>query len=207
MRAIVWRVAAGDEDKDLTARMIEDQVMLIGPGVDDISHLSDSDVLKLACAPKITKRELEILIRFRADEKRGQLVVLRLGSVCFCVGAIVSKYCFDSRYDKVYSYWNPDGRFCLSEVPWKLQHKRDVHWYVLSDRKALCHFRKGIYGGASRFCRLRDTSRNISVRSAKKALDSYLCDELHYDNSNAEDILKKIGTPCRKVSEYGFPTG
>lgn len=32
MKSIIWRVAAGDEDKDLVPLMLRNQVMLIGPG-------------------------------------------------------------------------------------------------------------------------------------------------------------------------------
>ena len=203
MRSVIWRIAAGDEDKDIVPLMLRDQVMLIGPGsIGDITNLTDAGVLNL---PNFSKRDLQYVVAFRTAARNGHLVVLRLGSVCFSVGAIRSEYFYDDKYAEVYSSWNIGGTFYPNECSWDLQHARKVTWYGLTDNEALCCFRKGIYGGPQRFCRVGDGGKQISA-SAKNHLDEYLWNKLGYNNQNGEDILKQIGKPCTKTNVFGFPT-
>jgi hypothetical protein len=199
MQSIIWRIGAGNEDKDLVPLMLEKQVMLIGPG-NDTGDITGKDLNTFL---KLTRTDRSSLRSFRDEAKEGNLVVLRLGSVCFSVGAISSGYIYDDEYSDVYSYWN-DNKAKSGEQPWDLQHTRKVKWYVLSDRSAIYHFRKGIYGGAQRFCRLGDTGKDICVK-AKEELDRYLI-SIGYDNNNGEQVLQQIGKPCNKVNAYGFPT-
>ena len=77
MRSVIWRIAAGDEDKDLVPLMLRDHVMVIGPGsIGDISRLTDAEVRSLST---FKNNDLRCVIRFRTDARCGQLVVLRLG--------------------------------------------------------------------------------------------------------------------------------
>ena len=202
MKSILWRVAAGDEDKDLVPLMIRDQIMLIGPGsIGNIADMRDEDVLKL---PNARRRDLQYLTKFRTAARKGHLVALRLGSVCFSVGVIESDYFFENKHAKVFSYWNSNRQFYANEVPWDLQHARRVKWFGLTDMEALCHFRKGIYGGPQRFCRVGDGGKAISA-TAKQCLDQYLSTRLKYNNENGDVILNLIGKPCTTINEFGFP--
>ncbi|MBI3801890.1 MAG: hypothetical protein HY268_33580 [Deltaproteobacteria bacterium] len=203
MRSVIWRVAAGDEDKDLVPLMLRDQVMLIGPGsAGNIANMTDTDVLKLSNAKR---RDLQYLVAFRTDARKGHIVVLRLGSVCFSVGVITSDYFYEDKYAEVYSFWNSDKKFYPKEDSWDLRHARQVKWFGLIDPEALCHFRKGIYGGPQRFCRVGDGGKQISA-SAKQHLDDYLWDKLKYNNENGDGVLSKIGKPCAMINKFGFPT-
>jgi hypothetical protein len=166
-----------------------------------MATMSDTEVLAL---PNASRRKLHYLVAFRTMARQGHLVVLRLGSVCFSVGVITSDYFYDSTYAADYSSWNEAKAFSPQEGPWDLQHARKVKWYGLTDRRALCCFRKGIYGGPQRFCRLGNGGKDICV-SAKRRLDEYLQD-LGYNNQNGDEVLKKIGKPCTKINEFGFPT-
>jgi hypothetical protein len=205
VKSIVWRVAAGDEDKDLVPMMIREQVMLIGPGsTGSLANASDVEIRRLPVSADVSRGDLQYLVAFRWGALKEHIVVLRLGSVCFSVGAITSDYFYNLRYDKVYSSWNPGDRFHLKESTWDLRHARKVNWYGLTDEQALCFFRKGIYGGAQRFCRVGDGGKEIAAK-AKKHLDEYLC-KLGYNNANADEVLKRIGEPCVKINRFGFPT-
>lgn len=117
----------------------------------------------------------------------------------------MSDYLYDGQYAQVYSFWNDGCAFYTTEHAWDLQHARKVKWYGLTDREALCVFRKGIYGGPKRFCRVGDGGKQLSS-SAKRHLDEYLWTKLDYDNTNGDDVLNKIGRPCTTINEFGFPT-
>jgi predicted Mrr-cat superfamily restriction endonuclease len=179
MKSIIWKVGACDSGKDLVPPMLKDQVMLIGVGdsVGDITNMTKSDVLelKLPANSKLTerawKRQLQYLVSFCYEAKKGELVVLCLGSVCFSVGVIKSDYFYDATYNHVYSYWNKDKRYDQKEQEWQLPHARSVKWFGLTDQQTLCHFRKGIYGGAQCFCKIRDVGETART---KKILDDYL---------------------------------
>src|SRR5262249_22529264 len=173
--------------RDLVPHMIRDQVMLIGPGsTGDIANMSEADVLRL---PKTRGFDPRALVAFRFKAQKQHIVVLRLGSVCFSVGVITSDYRWDDRYAEVYSFWNAQNAFYPGEWPWDLKHARRVNWYGLTDKEALCAFRKGIYGGRQRFCRVADGGK----ASAKQHLDEYLWNKLGYDNTNGESVLRSIG--------------
>jgi len=203
MRSVIWRVAAGDEDKDLVPLMLRDQVMLIGPGsIGNITNMSDTDVLGLRDA---RKRDLQYLVAFRTKARIGHLVVLRLGSVCFSVGVITSDYFYEEKYAEVYSFWNIERKLYPKEQSWDLQHARRVKWFGLIGPEALCYFRKGVYGGPQRFCRVGDGGKEISA-TAKQYLDTYLWEKLGYNNENGDAILAAIGKPCAKINAFGFPT-
>jgi hypothetical protein len=192
-RLTVWRIAAGDKEKDLVPLMIRDQVMLVGPGsTGDLANMSEAQVRGLP--PSIQGFDPGALVAFRFRAQVEQIVVLRLGSVCFSVGVIKSKYFHDNRYAQVYSYWNPVGRFRPTEPPWDLQHARKVDWYGLTDMEALGFFRRGIYGGQQRFCQVLD-----------QELHNYL-NRLGYNNTNGDAVLSKVGQRCARVNAFGFPT-
>jgi hypothetical protein len=61
-----------------------------------------------------------------------------------------------------------------------------------------------MYGGGLRFCRVSDGG-NEKVSRAKKRLDDYLCNKLSYHNTNGAAVLSRIGKPCSRVNEFGFP--
>ncbi len=199
MKSIVWVIAAGDEDKDLVPTMLKDGVMLVGPSK-NIGDLAENYENKIAnLKPKSNTKSALKCIKNRM--KIDQLIVLRLGSVCFSVGAIQSKYIFNLKYSHVISFWNKNN-YSPKEKPWSMQHTRKVNWYALNDERAIHYFRKGIYGSARRLYRLGDKGKKSEV--AKSELNAYLLD-LGYNNSNADEILKKIGKLTIGVNSLGFP--
>ncbi len=192
--AKIWRIGAGDKEKDLAPLMIEEGIMLLGPGyIGDISNKTDEDIkIDLAKDNYEGPRTLRMLISFR-DAVIGEIIVLRLGSVCLAVGVISGVYEWKNEFEEVCSYWNP-GKKYRAETPWKLQHTREVEWFILKDKEALCYFRRGIYGGQQRFCQVQE-----------RELHDYL-DGLGYNGSNGGAILRRIGDRTKGVNKYGFPT-
>jgi len=198
MKSTVWVIAAGDEDKDLVPSMLNDGVMLVGPSR-STGDLTGKDINKIPNLRSVDKSTLESI---KSRIKMEQIIVLRLGSVCFAVGAIKSNYKFDPKYLNVTSYWN-NGSFSPAEDQWSMQHTREVNWYVLNQPKAIHYFRKGIYGNPRRLYRLGGRGKPIS-KLAKSELDSYLI-KLGYDGKNADHILKQIGQQTTGVNSFGFP--
>ena len=76
--------------------------------------MSDSEVLDVSNAKK---RDLQYVVKCRTVARNGQLVVLRLGSVCFSVGVIASEYFYENKYAEVFSSWNNDKKFYADEIP------------------------------------------------------------------------------------------
>lgn len=192
----IWQLGAGDKEKDLLPIMIENKIMMIGPGdVGDISSIDKKTLEKLLKEKGINegKTTPSMLISFR-DASEGEIVVLRLGSVCFAVGAIAGKYEWRKEYGKVYSYWNRDKKYDQSEDYWDLQHVRKVDWFVLKDEEAIYYFRRGIYG-RQRFSEVGD-----------KKLRNYL-KKKGYDGKNGKEVLSAIGSPAYHINEWGFPEG
>jgi len=185
----VWQIATGGKEKDLIPTMIEEGLMMIGPG-DNVYISSTNDVS--STNDMKYKSDIKILKSF-CESKKGEIVVLRLGSVCFAVGAIDSPYERNDKFAKVKSYWNRTGSYDPNEQPWDLQHTKKVIWFILKDKEALFNFRRGIYA-KKRFCRVGDDR-----------LHSYL-KKLDYNGTNGQDILSKIGDQTSSVNEYGFPS-
>lgn len=147
--ATIWRIGAGDKDKDLVPSMLEHGVMMLGPGrIGDISGLSKGDIHRELVRHFIKGRRASMLVAFRDEVAIGELVVLRLGPVCFAVGAVSGPYVWREEFSEVRSYWNRGEKF-RTETSWDLQHTRSVAWHALKDKKALCFFRRGIYGGGT----------------------------------------------------------
>jgi len=196
--AAIWRIGAGDKDKDLVPLMLEKGLMLIGPGdTDDITGLNRAAIKdKVNNIPNGNPRDKSsagYLLGFR-DAKNGEIVVLRLGSVCFAVGVIIGDYKWSDEFKKVYSYWNKEKIYRQNDPPWDLQHTRKVEWFILKDAEALCYFRRGIYGGQQRFCQVQDSE-----------LKNYLEEKLGYNGTNGREVLEKIGDRTQGVNKYGFP--
>jgi hypothetical protein len=198
----VWVVAAGDEDKDLVPHMIESGKMFVGPGstTGDLASKSASEIKSIS---GLKNRVASSLISFKFKAKKKEMVVVRLGSVCFAVGSISSEYTHDLTYSNMLSYGNKSRLLSPSEDYWNLSHTRDVSWYVLKDPKAIHFFRKGIYGSPLRFYKLGSSGKNVS-KVAKKELDVYL-KSIGYDNTNANSVLSTIGDRTTSVNCYGFP--
>ena len=144
---VIWQIAAGDKEKDLVPTMLENGVMIIGPG--RIRDITSPDNDKLTIEKKLLKNgqpknDAGSLIAFRDKAKEGAIVVLRLGSVCFAVGVIAGKYKWDNKYKEVCSYWNRNNKYDSEiekkEEGWDLQHTREVAWYVLKDNDLLSSF-------------------------------------------------------------------
>jgi len=192
--ADIWQIAAGEKDKDLVPLMLEKNLMLIGPGeISDISGMDKSEVsMRVKNKYPKDKRIALNLLQFR-DVKNGAIVVLRLGSVCFAIGAICGEYEWREEFDKVYSSWNKEKEYRKNEEPWSLKHTRKVEWFILKDREALCYFRRGIYAKQG-FCHVQEAE-----------LKEYL-KGLGYNGTNGREVLEKIGTQTKGVNRYGFPT-
>lgn len=187
----IWRVGAGDKEKDYMPLMLEEGVMMIGPGaIGDLTGLSAPQIEVELVAQGAKATDSGVLLCFRDRARENELVILRLGSVCFAVGAIAGPYEWRSQFDDVRSYWNAGYR---NEQSWDLQHVRKVDWFALKEREALCWFRRGIYGGQQRFCGVQD-----------RELHSYM-QRLGYDGNNAGAVLEKIGVRTNGVNQYGFP--
>jgi len=191
----IYHIGAGDKEKDLVPCMLNNKIMMMGPGdIGDISGKSNDEVktlIKEAYPSDKKSKDADMLISFR-DAPNGALVVLRLGSVCFAVGAISDIYVWNQKFGKVYGHWNSSRQYFSAEQYWDLQHTRKVKWFVLKDTQAIFFFRRGIYG-KQRFSKVWDT-----------ALKKYLID-IQYDGVNGEEILSKIGDITKGVNRYGFP--
>ena len=206
--AEIWQIGAGDKEKDLVPTMLESGLMIIGPGNGgDISSLDDQTLENnLRKTGEIEEKHIKstvIFLKAFRDANEREIVVLKLGSVCFAVGAIAGKYKWDKQFEKVYSYWNKDNKYDSEmekrEVGWDLQHTRKVDWFVLKDNKAIYYFRRGIYA-KTRFSRVgkKEPEREI--------LHNYL-EKLGYNNKNGKEMLEKIGDPVNGLNKYGFPIG
>ncbi len=202
MKSKIWVVAAGDEDKDLVPHMLESGRMFIGPGA-ITGDLAGKTAKEIKLIPKLKSRIASSLISFKFRAKEEEMVVVRLGSVCFAVGAISSEYIHNLDHSSMLSYGNKSRLLSPKEDYWNLSHTRNVNWYVLKDPKAIHFFRKGIYGSPLRFYKLGGAGKKVS-RVAKSELDIYLKD-LGYDNTNANLVLGTIGDRTSSVNCYGFP--
>ncbi len=198
MKSVVWVVGAGDEDKDLVPSMLVDGVMIIGPS----RSTGDLDKVNLTKLSGLGRNDKSALKCIKNRIKLNQIVVLRLGSVCFAVGSIKSDYKFNPKYSSVKSYWNK-GSLSPAEKSWSMEHVREVDWFILNDPEAIHFFRKGIYGSAMRLYRLGSGGKKPS-KTAKSELDTYLIKK-GYDGINANDILKLIGKLTTGVNSFGFP--
>ena len=155
------------------------------------------------------KKTIDTLITFLNKPKVGELVPLKTGIRLLRCRCCKFQLSIPPRVGQVWSHWNRKHR--EMELPWNLSHTRRVLWYVLWKPEAIHHFRKGIYGGSARFCRVGSGSMKkngpdpeVGIR-ARAALNDYLL-SLGYDNLNGKQVLEKIGVRCRSVNEFGFPS-
>ena len=102
--AEIWQIGAGDKEKDLVPTMLESGLMIIGPGNGgDISSLDDQTLENnLRKTGEIEEKHIKstvIFLKAFRDANEREIVVLKLGSVCFAVGAIAGKYKWDNEED------------------------------------------------------------------------------------------------------------
>ena len=76
--AAIWRIGAGDKEKDLVPTMLKHGVMMVGPGrIGDLSGLEKHRIHR-ALVEKWEEggkgRRADMLISFRDEAKTGELV-------------------------------------------------------------------------------------------------------------------------------------